>query len=1135
MRTKKLICLAMVAMPLALQAAPVSINATTTTYSQNFDTLPPSTVAGTNLAIVATAATAWKNDTTLSGWWFGYAGAATFTLPAANTGFAWTAVDGGAASSLTLNSIGVANGTDRAIGSPTTTARGEQSIYVLFKNDNTKPMDVTRLAYDAEVWRTNTNLESIFVSWKTFDAVPTAAQFTAAAADATLFPADVATGPNAFAVTGWNALSGLTFTEPADAAVTAISPGRVTSKEFAPASNAIRVNPGKILAVRFSNVNDSGTDATMGIDNFSANFVEVEAPSLSGSFVSAVRNPGASLSDPADDTVTATVRVVANNYVGATGWTSSFPVGGSAGAYGSNVVINYPVAAAPTELPFVIQDDVDGTLQDTIIIPTPAFIRPLTTDAAGLGINFEPSSVGDVAYVSNQTAGSQLSWSGGTAAAGGSNVVVQPTPGTDPNKYFHFQTNVNVVSEVLDANAIKGFPVVASGSFGFYSTSGTDLDLNDTFVTRVEIAQDGNFTNTANGNIITSDVISLLGTADTPDAAGASSCTDIAAIATPGHVNLTTFLSDPWILHNRSSIPVVIPATATNPRLRMVVTGTGITASEHLIVDNLNLKVSTEPVISLGPITAATWSNNGTIIATDDTFTATGTVTAVNVGVSTGFTTSAPVVNGTYGAVSTFGPYPGNADANITITDSLNAAVSGMATVTQPAHTIGAGVPVITRNANDAGVVDDTVTVEIPLNSSNVGPQFTAMVAGILANLPSQVVATVIDPAYPAAGGSATVTLSNLPATATTVNLVLTDASYPTATATVAVAIPAAATTDSIVGTYNVGAGVVDLMGGTLDPLWINFPGTKTTVIAPAAAPAAPALFTSAPITTGGAALRFTATLRASEESLTSNFEQPDKFRIRLLVDGQTVEVPNTRDVGDGASTGAQNDVPNGAPDGFLNGFAGIATVAPAPVTTVAENYLANVQRDEFNIAGETVATRLDNLITFSANIPAGSTSVVVQIEAVGLAGSEAFSVQNLAITPVVAGADTDMDGIADDYEALNGLTVGVNDAALDRDGDGSSNLAEFQAGTAANDPNSRLKVTDIVAAGANYNVTFASVPGKMYKLQWSTAGDLPVGPWIDVPGVAPQTATAVSTGFSVPAVALTGSRGFVRVALVNP
>lgn len=53
------------------------------------------------------------------------------------------------------------------------------------------------------------------------------------------------------------------------------------------------------------------------------------------------------------------------------------------------------------------------------------------------------------------------------------------------------------------------------------------------------------------------------------------------------------------------------------------------------------------------------------------------------------------------------------------------------------------------------------------------------------------------------------------------------------------------------------------------------------------------------------------------------------------------------------------------------------------------------------------------------------------------------------------AETDGDGDGILDTYERANGLSPTVNDAGLDLDSDGLSNLTEFQRGTAANNPDS--------------------------------------------------------------------------------
>lgn len=48
--------------------------------------------------------------------------------------------------------------------------------------------------------------------------------------------------------------------------------------------------------------------------------------------------------------------------------------------------------------------------------------------------------------------------------------------------------------------------------------------------------------------------------------------------------------------------------------------------------------------------------------------------------------------------------------------------------------------------------------------------------------------------------------------------------------------------------------------------------------------------------------------------------------------------------------------------------------------------------------------------------------------------------------------ADTDGDGMHNNWESANGLDPDVNDAADDKDSDGASNLIEYQAGTDPSD-----------------------------------------------------------------------------------
>jgi hypothetical protein len=92
--------------------------------------------------------------------------------------------------------------------------------------------------------------------------------------------------------------------------------------------------------------------------------------------------------------------------------------------------------------------------------------------------------------------------------------------------------------------------------------------------------------------------------------------------------------------------------------------------------------------------------------------------------------------------------------------------------------------------------------------------------------------------------------------------------------------------------------------------------------------------------------------------------------------------------------------------------------------------------------------------------------------------------------------ADSDADGMADLWETFHGLNpADPLDRWQDSDGDGASNQAEFQAGTAPTQARSVLTLEVVAAArGPGYNLRFHAQPGRTYALE--TCDDLPSGRW---------------------------------------
>lgn len=210
--------------------ATVSVTSASFTYAQNFDTL-----AATGSSV------AWANDSTLAGWnLFFINTAATSYITGAGTG-----TGGG------FYSFGAAGSSDRALGSlPTNSnvvAGSSEFIAAAFTNNSGGALDSFTLRYDGEQWRNNGN------------------------ATAQTLTVQYGFGASYTAVTNWtSAGAGFTFTSPVASTTAAAVDGNAAGKVAGLGGTvALDWANGDTLWVRWNDVNDSGNDHALAIDNVS--------------------------------------------------------------------------------------------------------------------------------------------------------------------------------------------------------------------------------------------------------------------------------------------------------------------------------------------------------------------------------------------------------------------------------------------------------------------------------------------------------------------------------------------------------------------------------------------------------------------------------------------------------------------------------------------------------------------------------------------------------------------------------------------------------------------------------------------------------------------------------------------------
>jgi hypothetical protein len=226
MRTKTSAVIIAAAAQLVFPRSGVGAVMLTTSYSQNFDTL------------INSSSASWANDSTVPGW---YSSESTYAATA------------GATTTGGLYSFGTGTSSDRAFGSIASSSTATIYFGAAFQNSSGSTINALTISYRGEQWRAGNNVNTLLFEY--FIGTPSA----------------INSGQG-----GWTPVSSLNFSSLQTSGSSAALDGN-SAANYADISYTITglniANAGAFW-IRWRDVNESGDDAAMGIDNLSVSVPE---------------------------------------------------------------------------------------------------------------------------------------------------------------------------------------------------------------------------------------------------------------------------------------------------------------------------------------------------------------------------------------------------------------------------------------------------------------------------------------------------------------------------------------------------------------------------------------------------------------------------------------------------------------------------------------------------------------------------------------------------------------------------------------------------------------------------------------------------------------------------------------------